>query len=111
MFELLHLACGFIAPHLFIERIEQLLTRRCSGKGSAMVKCPAKTTEVEQAFGSAIERHAHAIEQINNGRRCLAHRSNRRLVGEEVAAVNGVIEMLPGGIALAFEIFGSVNAA
>ena len=41
----------------------------------------------------------------------LAHRLHRRLVGEEVAAVNGVVEVLPGGVAFALQILGRVDAA
>src|SRR4029077_5142815 len=35
----------------------------------------------------------------------------RRLVGKKIAAVDGVVKMLPGGIAFAFQILCSIDAA
>src|SRR5262249_15480882 len=55
--------------------------------------------------------HTHSVEQINNPRRRLAHGFDGRLIAEKVAAVNRVIKMLPGSVALAFQIFGRVDAA
>ena len=43
--------------------------------------------------------------------RHLAHRFDRRLVGEEVAAVNRVVEVFPGRVAFAFGVDGAVDAA
>ena len=43
--------------------------------------------------------------------RGLAHGLDRRLVGQKVAAVDGVVEVLPGGVALALQILGGVDAA
>src|SRR5581483_8064470 len=43
--------------------------------------------------------------------RHLAHGLYRRLVGEEVAAIDGVVEMVPGGVTLALQILGGVDAA
>ena len=43
--------------------------------------------------------------------RHVAHDFDRRLVGEEVAAVHRVVEVLPGGVALALQVLGSVDAA
>ena len=43
--------------------------------------------------------------------RGLAHVLDGRLVGEEVAAVDGVVEVLAGGVALALEVLGGVDAA
>src|SRR6185437_7612589 len=76
-----------------------------------MVQRSAETAKIEQAFGSAIEGNAHAVEQVDDAGRGLAHVLHRRLVGEEVAPVNGVIEVLPGAVALAFEVLGGVDSA
>src|SRR6185437_2320730 len=76
-----------------------------------MVQRSAETAKIEQAFGSAIEGNAHAVEQVDDAWRGLAHVLHRRLVGEEVAAVNGVIEVLPRAVALAFEVLGGVDSA
>jgi hypothetical protein len=108
---LLHLAFGFVAADLLVERVEQLLPGRCAGKGGAVVERAAEAAKVQQPLGSAIEGHAHAIQQIDNRRGGLAHGLHRRLVGQKVAAVNGVVEVLVSGVALAFEIFRGVDAA
>src|SRR5262249_3900526 len=44
-------------------------------------------------------------------RRRLAHGLDRRLVGEEVAAVDGVVEVLPGRVALTLRVDRAVDAA
>ncbi len=76
-----------------------------------LIERAAEAAEVEQAFGGAIEGHAHAVEQIDDGGRGLAHGLDGSLVGEEVAAVDGVVKVLRGGVAFAFEILGGVDAA
>ena len=43
--------------------------------------------------------------------RHVAHGLHGRLVGEEVAAVDRVVEVLPGGVALALQVLGGVDAA
>ncbi len=111
MLVLLHLALGFVAADLFVERVEKLLAGGCSGEGGAVIERAAKAAEVEQTFGSAIERNAHAVEQVNDAGSGLAHGLDRRLVGEEVAAVDGVVEMDPGGIAFALQVLGGVDAS
>ncbi len=105
------LALGLVAAHLFIERIKKLLPGGRAGKGGTVVERPAEAAEVEHAFGSAIEGHAHAVEQVDNAGRHVAHDFYGRLVGEEVAAIYRVVEVLPGGVALALEVLGGVDAA
>ena len=108
---LLDLAFGLVAAHLFVERVEKLLAGGGAGERGAVVERAAEAAEVEQAFGSAVEGHAHAIEQVDDAGRGFAHGLDRRLVGEKVAAVNGVVKMLPGGVAFALEVLGGVDAA
>ncbi len=108
---LLYFAFGLIPPHLLIERIKQLLPGSRAGKRGAVVQRPAEAAKIEQPFGRAIERHAHAVEQIDDPRRRLAHVFNRRLVAQEVAAINRVVKVLPGRIALALQILRRVDAA
>ena len=110
-FVLLYFAFSLIAANLFVECVEELLSGGGAGKGGAVVERAAEAAEVEQAFGSAVERHAHAIEQVDDGRRRFAHGFDGRLVGEKVAAVNRVVEMLASGVAFALEILGGVDAA
>ncbi len=52
------------------------------------VQRSAEATKIEQTFRSAVKGNTHAIEQINDRRGRLAHGLDRRLVGEEIAAVN-----------------------
>ena len=109
-FVLGNLAFGFVAAYLLIERVQKLLAGGGAGKRSAVEQRSAETAEVEQAFRRAVKRNAHAIEQIDDAGRSIAHALDRRLVGEEVAAVNGVVKMLPGGIAFALQVLGCIDA-
>ncbi len=111
MLELLHFAFGFVAAHLLIERVEQLLSGGGAGESGAVVERAAKAAEIEQAFGGAVEGDAHAVEQIDDPGRGLAHGFDGRLVRQKIATVNGVVKMLPGGVALALEVLGGVDAA
>ena len=110
-FVFVDVAGRLVAAHLLVERVEKLLAGGCAGESGAVVKCAAETAEVEQALRGAVEGHAHAIEQIDDGGRGLAHQFDRGLVGEEITAVDGVVEVLVGGVALALEVFGGVDAA
>ena len=100
-----------MAADLLVERVKQLLAGSGAGEGGAVIERAAEAPEIEQAFGRAIEHHAHAIEKIDDGWGGFAHAFYERLIGEEIAAVDSVVEMLPGGIAFAFEILGGVDAA
>ncbi len=105
------LAFGLVAANLLVERVEKLLSGGGAGEGSAVVERAAEAAEIEQSFRSAVEGHAHAVEQIDDARGGFAHGLDRRLVGQEVSAVDGVVKMLPGGIAFTLEILGGVDAA
>ena len=54
---------------------------------------------------------AHAVEQIDDPGRRFAHGLYRRLVGQKIAAINRVVEVLPGGVAFALQVLGGVDAA
>src|ERR1019366_2084340 len=108
---LLHLAFGFVAAYLLVEGVEKLLAGGRAGECGAVIERAAEAAEVEQTFGSAIERNAHAVEQIDDAGSGLAHGLDRRLVGEEVATVNRVVEVNPGGIAFALQGLGGVDAS
>ena len=95
------LAVGLVAADLLVEGVEQLLAGGGSGKCSAVVERAAEAAEVEQALGGAVEGHAHAVEQVDDARGGFAHGLDGGLVGEEVAAVDGVVEVLVGGVAFA----------
>jgi hypothetical protein len=71
----------------------------------------AEASEVEQAFLRAREGHAHAVEEVDDRGSHLAHGLGGRLVGEKVAAVDRVVEVLPGRVAFAFGVDRAVDAA
>src|SRR5258708_32225697 len=76
-----------------------------------MVERSTKAPKIKQTFGRAIESDAHAVEQINDRGRGLAHGFYRRLVGKEVAAVDSVVKVLPRGVAFALQVLGGVASA
>src|SRR5208337_5456204 len=82
-----------------------------AGKCGPMMLGAAEAAEVEQTFGRAIEHHAHPIEQVDDRRRRIAHRLDRRLMREKVAAVNRVVKMNHRRVALAFRIDRAVDSA
>ena len=108
---LLDLAFGFVAPHLLVERVKKLLAGGRAGECGAVVQSSAEAAEVEQAFRRAVERHAHAVEQIDDARRGLAHVFDRRLVAQKISAIDRVVKMLPGRVAFALQILRRVDAA
>src|SRR5262249_12954482 len=111
MLEFCDATFSFVAAHLLIQRVQELLAGGGTGERRAVVERSAKATEIEQAFSSAIERHSHAVQQINDAGGGFAHRFYRRLIGKKVTAVNGVVEMLPGSIAFTFEVFCGIDPA
>ncbi len=110
-FVLFDFAVGLVAADLFVERVEKLLAGGGAGEGGAVIEGATEAAEIEKTFGGAVEGNAHAIEQVDDGGCGFAHGFDGRLVGEEVAAVDGVVEVLVGGVAFALEILGSVDAA
>ena len=96
---------------MLIEGVEQLLPGSRAGKRSAVIESSAEAAKVKQPFRSTVKSDAHAIEQIDDRGRCLAHIFHRRLVGEKVTAVNGVVKVLPGSVALALQILRGIDAA
>ena len=108
---LLYLALGLVTTNLLVESVEQLLAGRSSRKCRPLIQRSAEAPEVEQALGGAVEGHAHAVEQVDDRRSLRGHLLDRRLVGEEVAAVDGVVEVLEDGVALALQVLGRVDAA
>src|SRR6202007_2008722 len=76
----LYFAFGLIPPHLLIQRVQKLLTSRRARERGAVIQGSTETAEIQQSLWRAIERHAHAIEQIDNPRRSLAHIFDGRLI-------------------------------
>ena len=71
----------------------------------------AEAAEVEQPFGGAVEGHPHAVEQVDDVRRRVAHALHGRLLGEEVAALERVLDVDVRMVALALGVHGAVDAA
>ena len=110
MLVLRNFAFRFVAAYLLIQRIQKLLAGCGAGEGGAVVERSAEATKIKQALRSTIEWHTHAIEQIDDCGRGVAHRFHGRLVGEEIPAINRVVKVLPGRVALALQIFRGVNS-
>ena len=108
---LLYLAFRLIAANLLVECVEKLLSGGRAGKSRAVEQRAAEAAEIQNAFRSAIEGNAHAVEQVDDGRSHLAHGFHGRLVREEVAAVDGVVKVQPGGVAFTLQVLGRVDAA
>ena len=72
----------------------------------------AEEAQIALALGGAVERHAHAVEQIDDPRRPVGHLQHRRLIGQEIAAQDGFIEVHPLAVSLlAGDVVAGVDAA
>ena len=100
-----------VAADLLVERVQELLARRRAGERGAVVHRSAEAAEVEQTLGGAVERHPHAIEEVDDRGRRVAHPFHGRLLEEEVAAADRVVEVDVGVVALALGVHRSVDAA
>jgi len=87
-------------PHLFIEGVEELLPGRGPGKGRPLVERAAEAALIAESLRRPVERHAEPIHEIDDPRAPIGHFLDRRLVLEEVTAVDGVVEVLPLGVPL-----------
>ena len=100
------------AADLLVERVEQLLAGRGAGEGGALEERAAEAALIAKAFRRAIERHAQAIHQVDDLRPPLGHFLDRRLMLQEVAAVDGVVEVQPLAVALLpRDVVDAVDAA
>ena len=54
----------------------------------------AEKSQVATSFGRAVERNTHAIQEVNDLWCPVRHRAHWRLVGQEVAPVEGFIAVL-----------------
>ena len=100
------------AADLLVERVEQLLAGRCAGEGGPFEERAAEAALVAEAFLRAVERDAEAVHQVDDLRPLVDHLLDGRLVLQEVAAVDGVVEVEPLAVALlAGEVVDRVDAA
>ena len=76
-----------------------------------MVQRAAEPAEVEEPFVGAIEGNPHAVEQVDDLRGGVAHPLHRRLLGEEVAALERVLDVDVGVVAFPFGVHGAVDSA
>ena len=76
-FKFFDAAFGFVPADLFVESVEQLLAGGGARESGAVVQRAAETAIVEQAFGSAIEHHAHTIKQVDDAGGGFAHALER----------------------------------
>src|SRR6202042_2999141 len=92
-FVLFDFAFVFESPDLLIQGIQQLLAGGGSSERGAVEERATEAAEVEEPFGGAVEGDAHAVEEIDDGGTLFAHLLDGGLGGEEVAAVDGVVEV------------------
>ena len=87
-------------PHLLIESVEELLAGRGPGEGGPLVERPTEAALIAESLRRPVERHAEPVHEIDDPWAPVGHLLDRRLVLEEVTAVDGVIEVLPLGVPL-----------
>src|SRR5207245_8582664 len=104
-------ALGLVAADLLVEGVQKLLAGGGAGERGPVVERAAEAAEVEQSLAGAVERHAHAVEQIDDVRRRVAHALDGGLLGEEVAALERVLDVDVRVIAFALGVHGAVDAA
>ena len=103
---------GVPATDLFVEGVEQLLSGGGAGKRGPFVERAAEAALVAKAFGRAIEGHAEPVHQVDDPGSPVGHFLDGRLMLEEVAAVDGVVEVQLFAVALlASEVVDAVDAA
>jgi len=106
------LAFALEATDLFIEGVNQLLTGRRSREVCALVERATEESQVTLTFERAVERHAHAVEEVDDLRRPVRHFVHRWLVREEVATVDRFIKVLVFRVTLlARDLVAGVDAA
>src|SRR5690348_17690602 len=71
----------------------------------------AEAAEIQQSLGRAIEHHTHAVEQVDDSRRGFTHPLYRGLIGQEVAAIDSVVEVDVGRVALTLGVNRAVDSA
>ena len=81
------------AADLFVQGVEQLLPRRRSGEGRALEQRPAEPPLIAEPLRRAVKRNPQPIEQIHDLRTPIAHLLHRRLMLQEVAAVDRVVKV------------------
>jgi hypothetical protein len=100
------------ATGLLVQGVEQLLAGGGAGEVRPLEQRAAEQPQIPLALGGAVERHAHAVEQVDDLRRPVGHLVDGRLVLEEVAAVERLVEVHPLAVALlAGDVVARVDAA
>ena len=96
---------------MLVERVEQLLTggRTCEC-GAAFLRT-TESAQVKKAFRSAVEHDPHAIEKVHDGRSRLAHACHHGLVRQEIAAIDGIVDVLPDRIAFTLGVEHRIDTA
>jgi hypothetical protein len=77
-----------------------------------LVERAAEEAQVVPPLLGPVEGHAHAVEEVDHARRPVRHLVDRGLLRQEVAAVDGLLEVLPLAEALlARDVVAGVDAA
>ena len=101
---------GLEAPHLLVQRVKELLAGGRAREGRPVEERAAEAPEVEQPLRRAVEGDAHAVEHEDDAGRGVGHPLDGGLVGEEIAAVDGLFEVNLRGVPLALRVDARVDA-
>ena len=102
----------FPAADLLVQGVDQLLAGRGPGEGRPLVERAAEAALVAKALGRAVEGHAQPVHEVDDLGGPVGQFLDRRLVLQEVAAVDGVVEVLPFAVAqLPRQVVDAVDAA
>ncbi len=100
------------AADLFVEGIQQLLAGRGAGKRGSLKQSSAKSSLVAKTFLRAVEWHAQAVHQVDDPRCPVGHFLDGRLMLQEVATVDRVVEVQVLAVALlAGSIVDAIDSA
>ena len=100
-----------MAPDLFIERVNELLSCGGSGKSGSAIQRAAEPAEIEMPFSGPVKCHSHPVHQVNDGWSLVAHVAHQGLVGQKVSTLNSVIKMFLRGISFVFCVDGGIDAS
>ncbi len=84
-----------LTTNLFVQRVQQLLAGCRTGKGGSFVERAAESTTIQKAFARAVEGNTETIHQIDDLGSPERHLLDRRLMIQEITAVDGIVKVLP----------------
>jgi hypothetical protein len=105
------LAAGLVAADLLVDGVEQLLAGGSTREAGSAVFHAAEQALVHDSFGGSAEGDAHAVEGADDSGGFFAQVLDGWLIGEVIAALDGVNDVLPDGVVLTLDVEDGVDAA